>query len=247
MLSLLTRHLLLLLSVFQVPTDVKVQLIDQLTESGLPVIESTSFVSPKWVPQLADAADVLARIQQRPGVRYPVLAPNMKVWWQGGSGVEGQANSQVLVWHEAIGAGSCTAGYTLRSSVRCTPSAALSQAIQKSLCHNAGPVQGFENALKAGAKEVAIFTAASEAFNRKNLNCSVDDSLRKFDDIMAAAKQEAVAVRGYVSCVVGCPYQVTPQCKHAVCADTLGQSSGSGATARTQWSSRTIAAAALGP
>ncbi|KAI3433464.1 hypothetical protein D9Q98_003277 [Chlorella vulgaris] len=128
----------------KVPTDVKVQLIDQLTEAGLPVIESTSFVSPKWVPQLADAADVLARIQQRPGVRYPVLAPNMK---------------------------------------------------------------GFENALKAGAKEVAIFTAASEAFNRKNLNCSVDDSLRKFDDIMAAAKQEAVAVRGYVSCVVGCPYQ----------------------------------------
>lgn len=68
--------------------------------------------------------------------------------------------------------------------------------------------QGFENAVKAGAKEVAIFTAASEAFNRKNLNCSVDDSLRKFDDVAAAAKREGVAVRGYVSCVVGCPYQV---------------------------------------
>ncbi|EFN59176.1 hypothetical protein CHLNCDRAFT_138066 [Chlorella variabilis] len=128
----------------KVSTDVKVQLIDQLTAAGLPVIESTSFVSPKWVPQLADAADVLARIAQRPGVRYPVLAPNMK---------------------------------------------------------------GFENALKAGAREVAIFTAASEAFNRKNLNCSVDESLRKFDDVMAAAKREGVAVRGYVSCVVGCPYQ----------------------------------------
>lgn len=68
--------------------------------------------------------------------------------------------------------------------------------------------QGFENAVKAGAREVAIFTAASEAFNRKNLNCSVDDSLRKFDDVVAAAKREGVAVRGYVSCVVGCPYQV---------------------------------------
>lgn len=71
--------------------------------------------------------------------------------------------------------------------------------------------QGFENALKAGAREVAIFTAASEAFNRKNLNCSVDESLRKFDDVMAAAKREGVAVRGYVSCVVGCPYQVRRQ------------------------------------
>ena len=70
------------------------------------------------------------------------------------------------------------------------------------------PAQGFENALKAGAKEVAIFTAASEAFNRKNLNCSVEESLRKFDDMVAAAKAEGVAVRGYVSCVVGCPYQV---------------------------------------
>jgi isopropylmalate/homocitrate/citramalate synthase len=237
--------LLLLLSVFQVPTDVKVQLIDQLTEAGLPVIESTSFVSPKWVPQLADAADVLARIQQRPGVRYPVLAPNMKVRWQGGSGVGRQANSQVLIWHEAIGTGIWTA-HILRSSVRCTPSAVLSQAIQKKLCPNAGPVQGFENALKAGAKEVAIFTAASEAFNRKNLNCSVEDSLRKFDDIMAAAKREAVAVRGYVSCVVGCPYQVTPQRKHAVCRDTLSHSSASGGTARTQCSRRTIAAAASG-
>jgi hydroxymethylglutaryl-CoA lyase len=68
--------------------------------------------------------------------------------------------------------------------------------------------QGFENALKAGAKEVAIFTAASEAFNRKNLNCSVEESLRKFDYMVAAAKAEGVAVRGYVSCVVGCPYQV---------------------------------------
>lgn len=126
-----------------VPTEVKISLIEKLASAGIPVVESTSFVSPKWVPQLADAAEVLQKVNKRQGVRYPVLTPNMK---------------------------------------------------------------GFENALKAGAKEVAIFTAASEAFNRKNLNCSVEESLRKFDDIMATAKQEGVAVRGYVSCVVGCPY-----------------------------------------
>ena len=128
-----------------IPTDTKVALIEMLAAAGLPSVESTSFVSPKWVPQLADAADVLKRIRRRPGVRYPVLTPNMR---------------------------------------------------------------GFENALKAGADEVAIFTAASEAFNRKNLNCGVEESLRKFDDVAAAAKAEGVAVRGYVSCVVGCPYQV---------------------------------------
>lgn len=134
----------------KVPTEVKVQLIEMLAGAGLPAVESTSFVSPKWVPQLADAADVLARVRRRPGVRYPVLTPNMK---------------------------------------------------------------GFENTLKAGATEVAIFTAASEAFCRKNTNCSIDESLRRFDDVVAAAKREGVAVRGYVSCVVGCPYQgeVAPQ------------------------------------
>ncbi|KAI7844544.1 hypothetical protein COHA_001902 [Chlorella ohadii] len=128
----------------KVPTDVKVELIERLAGAGIPVVEATSFVSPKWVPQLADAAEVLGRVRRRPGVRYPVLTPNMK---------------------------------------------------------------GFEAALAAGAREVAIFTAASEAFNRKNLNCSVEESLRKFDDVVAAAKAEGVAVRGYVSCVVGCPIQ----------------------------------------
>jgi len=134
----------------QVPSHDKIELIDRLSDAGLPVVEATSFVSPKWVPQLADAADVLQRIHRLPGVRYPVLTPNMK---------------------------------------------------------------GFENALRAGAKEIAIFTAASEAFNRANLNCSIDDSLKKFDEIMNAAKAEGVEVRGYVSCVVGCPYQgtVTPE------------------------------------
>ncbi|PSC73867.1 Hydroxymethylglutaryl-mitochondrial isoform B [Micractinium conductrix] len=134
----------------KVPTEVKVELIERLAAAGIPAVESTSFVSPKWVPQLADAAEVLARVRRRPGTRYPVLTPNLK---------------------------------------------------------------GFENALAAGAREVAIFTAASEAFNRRNLNCSVDESLAKFGPIMKAAKEEGVAVRGYVSCVVGCPYQgeVTPE------------------------------------
>jgi hydroxymethylglutaryl-CoA lyase len=117
---------------------------------GVPVVETTSFVSPKWVPQLADAAEVLGRIRRQGSTRYPVLAPNMK---------------------------------------------------------------GAENALAAGAKEIAIFTAASEAFNQKNLNCTVEESLRKFDDVVALAKKENVDVRGYVSCVVGCPIQghVAPQ------------------------------------
>jgi len=134
----------------QISTDDKVQLIEMLADAGVPVVEATSFVSRKWVPQLADAAEVLGRIRRQDGIHYPVLTPNMK---------------------------------------------------------------GAENALQAGAKEIAIFTAASEAFNQKNLNCSVEESLRKFDDVVALAKRENVAVRGYVSCVVGCPIQgyVAPQ------------------------------------
>ena len=128
----------------QVPTLDKIKLIDMLSGAGLPVVEATSFVSPKWVPQLSDAAQVLEGIHKRSGVRYPVLTPNLK---------------------------------------------------------------GLENALAAGATEVAIFTAASEAFNRKNLNCSIEESLKKFEDVVALARREGVRVRGYVSCVVGCPYQ----------------------------------------
>lgn len=128
----------------QVSTQDKITFIEKLADAGLKFIETTSFVSPKWVPQLADAAQVVQGISKRPGVRYSVLTPNFK---------------------------------------------------------------GLENALKAGASEIAIFTAASEAFNKKNLNCSVDESLRKFDDIMDVAKREGIPVRGYVSCVVGCPYQ----------------------------------------
>lgn len=129
-----------------IPASQKIALVEKLAAAGLPAVETTSFVSPKWVPQMSDNTEVLSQVLLKSNsrrTRFPVLTPNMK---------------------------------------------------------------GFENALKAGAKEVAIFTAASEAFNQKNLNCSIDESLRKFDDIMSMASQEGVAVRGYVSCVVGCPY-----------------------------------------
>jgi len=133
-----------------VPTDVKVGLIDRLSEAGLSAIEVGSFVSPKWVPQMADTAAVLAAIGKAEGVSYPVLTPNMK---------------------------------------------------------------GFEAALAAGAVEVAIFGAASEAFSRKNINCSIAESLERFSPVAAAAQRHGIRVRGYISCVLGCPYEgeVPPQ------------------------------------
>jgi len=127
-----------------VPTDVKVALVDLLTDAGFAAIEATSFVSPKWVPQMADAAEVMARIRRKPGVRYPVLTPNMK---------------------------------------------------------------GFEAALAAKADEVAVFVAATESFSQKNINCSIAESLERVRPIFAAAKDNAVRVRGYISCVLGCPYE----------------------------------------
>ncbi|XP_077476828.1 hydroxymethylglutaryl-CoA lyase, mitochondrial isoform X1 [Stigmatopora argus] len=127
-----------------VPTVTKINLIDMLSESGLSVVEATSFVSPKWVPQMADQVEVMMGICRKPGVSYPVLTPNLK---------------------------------------------------------------GFQAAVKAGALEVAIFGAASEMFSKKNINCSVDESLRRFDEVLKAAKTAGVRVRGYVSCVLGCPYE----------------------------------------
>ncbi|XP_059376330.1 hydroxymethylglutaryl-CoA lyase, mitochondrial isoform X2 [Carassius carassius] len=127
-----------------VPTEVKIRLIDMLSEAGLPVIEATSFVSPKWVPQMSDQEEVMRGLHKKAGVNYPVLTPNLK---------------------------------------------------------------GFQAAMKAGAKEVAIFGAASELFSKKNINCSVDESLLRFEEVMRAANQEGVPVRGYVSCVLGCPYE----------------------------------------
>jgi hydroxymethylglutaryl-CoA lyase len=128
----------------QVPTAVKIELINHLSDAGLPVIEATSFVSPKWVPQMGDNAAVLAGIHRKPDVSYPVLTPNLK---------------------------------------------------------------GFENAVAAGAGEVAVFGAASESFSQRNINCSIGESLERFAPILAAATQYQIPVRGYVSCVLGCPYE----------------------------------------
>lgn len=127
-----------------VPTPTKIELINRLSSAGLTVVEATSFVSPKWVPQMADHTEVLRGIQKQKGVSYPVLVPNMK---------------------------------------------------------------GFKDALEAGAQEIAVFGAASESFTQKNINCSIEESVRKFEDVLEAAKANGVKVRGYVSCVVGCPYE----------------------------------------
>ncbi|MBJ2255551.1 MULTISPECIES: hydroxymethylglutaryl-CoA lyase [Pseudomonas] len=128
----------------------KVQLVDALTDAGLGYIEVGSFVSPKWVPQMAGSAEVFAQIRRKPGVVYGALAPNMR---------------------------------------------------------------GFEDAVAAGVKEVAVFAAASEAFSQRNINCSISESLARFVPIIEAAQQHGISVRGYVSCVLGCPYegQVSPQ------------------------------------
>ena len=126
------------------PAEVKIALIDRLSATGLQMIEATSFVSPKWVPQLADAAEVFRGIHKLPGVRYPVLVPNL---------------------------------------------------------------QGYERARAVGAVDIAVFSAASEAFNRKNINASIDESIERFIPVMERARVDGVRVRGYVSTVLGCPYQ----------------------------------------
>ncbi|XP_035539270.1 hydroxymethylglutaryl-CoA lyase, mitochondrial-like isoform X1 [Juglans regia] len=127
-----------------VPTSVKAKLIKMLVSSGLPIVEATSFVSPKWVPQLADAKDVMEAIRNVEGARFPVLTPNVK---------------------------------------------------------------GFEAAVAAGAKEVAIFAAASESFSKFNINCSIEESLTRYRDVALAAGKLSFPVRGYISCVVGCPME----------------------------------------
>jgi hydroxymethylglutaryl-CoA lyase len=131
-----------------VRTAVKVELIRRLAQAGLKTIEATAFVSPKWVPQMADHAEVLraaiAGAHEHPGVSFPVLVPNMK---------------------------------------------------------------GFEAALEAGAREVAVFAAASETFSQENINCSIAESFDRFRPVTEAARRHGVKVRGYVSCVLGCPYE----------------------------------------
>ena len=128
----------------EVPTRIKLELIERLANVGLPAVEATAFVSPKWIPQMADHTEVLEGIRRKPGVSYPVLTPNMK---------------------------------------------------------------GFEAARAAGAEEIAIFGAASEAFSQKNINCSIAQSLDRFRPIAQAARSAKIKLRGYISCVLGCPYE----------------------------------------
>lgn len=127
-----------------IATAHKIELIDRLSDCGFRSIEATSFVSPKWVPQLADAAELYQGIHRRTGVDYPVLVPNE---------------------------------------------------------------QGYERARAVGVSHIAVFTAASEAFNRRNINAGIDESLARFAPVLQRARQDGVDVRGYVSTVLGCPYQ----------------------------------------
>lgn len=127
-----------------VPTAVKIELIERLAEAGLNVIEAASFVSPKWVPQMADGSAVMAGIRRKPGVRYPVLVPNL---------------------------------------------------------------QGFSAAHAAGADDISVFVAATESFSKNNANCSIAEALARTRDIVLAARAEGMRVRGYLSCVLGCPYE----------------------------------------
>lgn len=132
-----------------ITAEIKIALVNQLTAAGFSNIEAASFVSPKWVPQMATSTEVMAGIERKQGVIYSALTPNMK---------------------------------------------------------------GFEAALAAGADEVVIFSSASEAFAQKNINCSIEESIARFQDVAAAAKQNNIRLRGSISCSFGCPYQgeVTP-------------------------------------
>ncbi len=172
-----------------VPTAVKIELISRLAEAGLPAVEATAFVSPKWVPQMADHAEVMAGIRKKPGVAYPVLVPNIK---------------------------------------------------------------GFEAARAAGAMEIAVFGAASETFSRKNINCSIAESLERFAPVVKAARASRMRVRGYISCALGCPYEgeVKPQAVAALaeklyamgCYEiSLGDTIGVGTPGKTRAMIETVA------
>ncbi|MDX2426825.1 MAG: hydroxymethylglutaryl-CoA lyase [Cycloclasticus sp.] len=137
----------------EVSTAVKLALINKLCDAGLKDIEVSSFVSPKWIPQMADAADVLSGLTARDDTRYIVLTPNL---------------------------------------------------------------QGFDRALDSGAKEVAVFAAASETFSQKNTNCTIEESLKRFEPLMQKAADNGIRVRGYTSCVLGCPYEGDVSVKEVV-------------------------------
>lgn len=180
-----------------VPTQTKLELMARLADAGLKTIEATSFVSSKWVPQMGDHAQIMARLDRYPGVSYPVLTPNLK---------------------------------------------------------------GFEAAVAGGAREVAVFAAASDAFSHKNINCSIDESLQRFAPIFAQARQQGIQVRGYVSCVVGCPYEgaVNPDrvadvaerlyrsgCYEVSLGDTIGSGNPDSITRMLEAVARRIPVAAL--
>lgn len=144
----------------RISTESKIALIDQLSRTGLKQIEAGAFVSAKWVPQMADSAEVLAKIERRTGVVYSALTPNL---------------------------------------------------------------QGFEQALASGADQVAIFTSASQGFCQRNINCSIAESLKRFEPLMQAAKAHHIPVRGYLSCVADCPYDgaTKPEQVASVASDLL--------------------------
>ena len=157
-----------------VPVDVKVGLIDRLSDAGVPVVEASSFVSPRWIPQLADASEVLARIRRKPGVSYPVLVPNRK---------------------------------------------------------------GLDGAIAAGCEEIVIFGAATEAFSKRNTNCTIAEGLARFSEIADEALKRGIRMRGDISVCLGCPYEgeVAPSqvgavarelfamgCYEVCLADTIG-------------------------
>ena len=144
----------------RISTESKIALIDQLSRTGLKQIEAGAFVSAKWVPQMADSAQVLAKIERRAGVVYSALTPNL---------------------------------------------------------------QGFEQALASGADQVAIFTSASQGFCQRNINCSIAESLKRFEPLMQAAKAHHIPVRGYLSCVADCPYDgaTKPEQVASVASDLL--------------------------
>lgn len=165
-----------------VPLAVKIELVERLADAGLPVVEAGAFVSPKWVPQMADTAELMARIRRKPGVSYPVLVPNLK---------------------------------------------------------------GYEAAKAAGVDEIAIFGAATETFSYKNINCTIAESLDRFRPVAKAALADGMKVRGYISCVLGCPYEgdVAPEAVAAVaralddmgCYEvSLGDTIGTGTPAKAQ-------------
>ncbi len=166
-----------------VATEIKIELIKKLANSGLKHIECTSFVSPKWVPQMADAAEVVAGVKTLSNVHLPVLTPNFK---------------------------------------------------------------GYQNALLSGAKEIAIFAAASESFSQKNINCSIDESIQRFQPILEDGRKKNIPVRGYVSCVLGCPYegeisatavaQVSERLYQLGCYEiSLGDTIGTGTPLKTEY------------